>query len=956
MHRLSLGLALCALSLVPSAALAQTIAEVVIEQEGIPITEPVLTGLIETRPGQPLEVRAVRETITHLMSLNRYEDVRVYQEPAGNGLRLRYLLIPLHPIDRVEYRGALAVSEDALRQAVAGRFGTAAVPARTEELQRHLQAFYRDRGYVRATVASRVEQTHMPDRASLIFDIVSGPRSAIASVDLENVQREERELLVADTGIRAGQPYDAVAIQQSLDRYQAALRARGYYEARASQFATFDPTGGAGLQLSLDRGPLVTIAFAGDAVPEDDRDELVPIRAEASVDEDLLEDSSRAIENYFKQRGYRDALAGYSRDEREGTLTITFTVNRGPRYQVERVAVAGNSSVSTAEIEQALQTKAGEPFVQQTVDNGVAAIRNIYRSRGFSRPQIAVTPAVLPEGGDVRRVEVRVAVVEGARTRVGNMAIEGNTVFTEAQLRAMMTAGPGRPFNEVEVAGDRDRIDLAYRDRGYDSVVVEPRVTLADADTRADVRFTITEGPQIFVDQVIILGNRRTSLDTITRELTLRSGDPLGYTALIESQQRLSALGLFRRIQMTPLAHPGEPRRDLLVQVEEAPPTTLGYGGGIEGTVRVRPTGDQGVAEERFEFAPRGFFEVGRRNLFGKNRSVNLFGRVSLKSRDVVFADDGVRLTEPEGGYGFNEYRVYATYREPRVFNSRADLLVTGILDQAIRSSFNFRTREARAELGMRISPIYSFAGRYSFEHTTLFDEQFDESEKPLIDKLFPQVRLSKVSASLVRDTRDDVVYPNRGTFSVIDGELAARNLGSEVGFARSFVQTFAYLPLPSRRRMILALGARLGAAHGFKLDDSSEEEVLLPASERFFAGGDTTVRGFALDRLGDERTITESGFPTGGNGEIVFQGELRVNVLGDRAELVGFLDAGNIFRTVNDIDLTNLRPAAGFGGRYRSPVGPIRVDVGFNLDRKELIPGTLERGYVLHISLGQAF
>ena len=131
---------------------------------------------------------------------------------------------------------------------------------------------------------------------------------------------------------------------------------------------------------------------------------------------------------------------------------------------------------------------------------------------------------------------------------------------------------------------------------------------------------------------------------------------------------------------------------------------------------------------------------------------------------------------------------------------------------------------------------------------------------------------------------------------------------------------------------------------------------MLLPASERFFAGGDTTVRGFSLDRLGDVGTITAAGFPTGGNGEVVLNAELRVSLVGTRAEAVGFIDAGNIFRRASDLDLTNLRPAAGVGGRYRSPVGPIRVDVGFNLNRKELVPGTLERGYVLHISLGQAF
>src|SRR5207344_1115805 len=134
----------------------------------------------------------------------------------------------------------------------------------------------------------------------------------------------------------------------------------------------------------------------------------------------------------------------------------------------------------------------------------------------------------------------------------------------------------------------------------------------ADDDTRANITFTIREGPQVIVDHVIIVGNRRTSASTIERELALKPGQPLGYAARIESQQRLSALGLFRRVSITELQHESEPRRDVLVQVEESPPTTIGYGGGIEGGTRLRPTGEGGAAEERFEVAPRGFFEVGR--------------------------------------------------------------------------------------------------------------------------------------------------------------------------------------------------------------------------------------------------------------------------------------------------------------------------------------------------------
>jgi outer membrane protein insertion porin family len=956
----------------------QVITEVRVEQEGRTLEDRVITALIETTPGEPLSMREVRDTLSHLTSLNRFEDVQVFKEDAGAGVRLRYVLFPLHPVDRMEFRGMLGLAEDEIRRVFTERFGAAPSAGRADEIAGALRAFYRDRGYAAAGVTPRIEETHNPDRATMAFDIRAGSRASIGRVDVDEVDGSGRPVL-GGVPIRVGDSFDNDAILRELDRYVAALHARGFYEARASHTSAFEPDGTATVRVSIDRGPLVSIAFAGEPLPEADRERLVPVRAEGSADEDLLEDANAAIEDYLHARGYRDAEVQYSRTEGEGTVTITYKIARGPRYVVDTVTIAGNTAVPTMDLTELLQVEQGAPYVQAEAGAGAAAIRNAYRARGFTRAEVRPTVFELPRDADAapgvdRHVDVRYVITEGARTLVGSIGFEGNTALSESQLRALMTTAPERPYSEGEIALDRDRIDLEYRNRGFEAVVVNPAISLVENDTRADVRFQITEGPQVIVDHVIIIGNQRTNTETIEREVLLKPGQPLGYSARIETQQRLASLGLFRRVAVDELRHGGETRRDVLIQVEEAPPTTIGYGGGVESGTRLRPTGDGGQAEERFEVAPRGFLEISRRNLWGKNRAVTLFTRVSLRSRDIVLSSEGIRLSQPaEGsGYGFNEYRVVGTFREPRLFNSPADGLVTGILDQAIRSSFNFVRREARAEAGLRFSPRYSLAGRYSYEHTRLFDEKFTDAEKPLIDRLFPQVRLSKFSGSFIRDTRNDVIDPDGGTFVILDTELAPRVVGSEVGFLRSFVQGFAYYRVPAPRRTVLAFGARLGAAQGFRRTvvrkDADGEPILgpdgqpivdvvqdLPASERFFAGGDTTVRGFSLDRLGTDATISPTGFPTGGNGLVVLNGELRATLIGSFGA-VAFIDAGNVFLRATDLDLGELRAAAGFGIRYQSPVGPIRIDLGFKLDRRELSPGRLERRSVLHISLGQAF
>jgi outer membrane translocation and assembly module TamA len=275
------------------------------------------------------------------------------------------------------------------------------------------------------------------------------------------------------------------------------------------------------------------------------------------------------------------------------------------------------------------------------------------------------------------------------------------------------------------------------------------------------------------------------------------------------------------------------------------------------------------------------------------------------------------------------------------------------------------------ADLTRRAAP-YTLYGRYSLGQTDTFNERYNPEDQPLIDRLFPQVRLSVFSGGVVRDTRDDPLDPARGLVLSNNSALALRALGSEVGYVKTLGEAFVYRRLSSARRIVFAAGVRLGLAAGFErtveVTDEDGNPVLgpdgeplvevvddLPASERFYAGGDTTVRGFALDRLGDTGTIDQDGFPTGGNGLVILNAEVRFPIwraIGGAA----FVDGGNVFLRAGDVDLARIRGTVGGGIRYRSPIGPIRVDVGVKLSTEVSASGTREKPYVVHISLGQAF
>jgi outer membrane protein insertion porin family len=935
----------------------RTIAAVQVMIEKEPAVEAGLVDLIETRRGEPLSIAAVRESITHLYSLGRFQDIQVEALDGEEGVVLRYVLTPIHSVEEVDFTGRLELPEGLLRSTMSERFGSRPPVSRADEVARVLTTLYQERGYYRAAIKPVATELHDPDRTILTFEIDAGPRARITGIEVEGDPQTPRADLLDRLDIAPGEPYERADLDRRLADYVDRLKSRRYYQAVATHRAQLSPDfTSATLTVTIDAGPIVEVVFKGDLLPENRLRELVPIERERSADEDLLEDSQRRIEEYLRQQGYWKAAVGRTERLTDGRMAVVFTINRGLLYRVAGgIEVSGNRAASAEELKPLLTMSAGDVYIESALAASANAIRLVYLSRGFAWVDVKAGEnelnPVKPGEGLVRPA---IVVTEGPRAVLGQLAIAGAQQVPESELREFIRARPGSPYYRPEIAADRDALVLAYRNRGFAAATVTPSTFESEDRTRVDVVFDITEGPQTIVDHILIVGNRRTDEQIIRRELRLRPGEPLGFEDWLESRRRLSALGLFRRITIEPLEHGPPTRRDVLVTVEESPATTVGYGGGVEIISARRAVGPDREADDRLEFAPRGFFEIGRRNLGGKNRSISLFTRLSLRPD---FEPDA---TSGRFGFGFSEYRVVGTYREPRISGWNADLALTGAAEQGVRSSFNFARRGVTAELLRRFAtrvPIRT-AFRYSLSTTRIFDERLDEPERAVIDRRFPQVRLSMFSAAAIRDTRDDVVDPSAGVFLSGEGSVAARSLGGEVGFIKSYLQAHWFRRMTAGRRIVLATRAAVGLADGFPREEVVDGVPVtiedLPASERFFAGGDTTIRGFPLDTVGAPNTVSPRGFPIGGNAVVILNAELRMPVWRDVGAAV-FVDGGNVFQRVTQMDVKEFRSAVGFGVRYRSPIGPVRLDLGFPTERR-IVGGSREDPVVLHFSLGHVF
>ncbi len=534
-------------------------------------------------------------------------------------------------------------------------------------------------------------------------------------------------------------------------------------------------------------------------------------------------------------------------------------------------------------------------------------------------------------------------------------------------LKAVMREKPGDPYIVAAVTLDRDALETLYHDRGFPSA----RVTVTPAESADHRAMTLTvaidEGAQIFVQDIRVIGNHRVDTPAILDAMPLKAGQPLGAAALQQSRQDIQSTFGFRTVSIAeePVLN-DDTRQHVIVTVEEAPATTIAWGAGLLVDQRLVADETGTTSSEHLDFGPRGSFDITRQNVGGRNRAVDFSSRVGLRTNPNT----------PDNSFGFLDYSVAASYLEHRAFQTKAELSFTAYSERDVQTDFNYLKQGVTASLTYQASRHVSLSGQYQLQFTKVFDQSIPTDEQLLIDRQFPQVRLSTFSGSAIWDRRNDPIAPSHGTLASANLEVAPKAIGSEVGFVKTLLQVSGYRAIDDGHRFVAAARAEVGLAHGFAtqefIDPTTGQPVInpstglpvfvagLPASERFYSGGGSSVRGFDQDVLGVPILITNSGLSLGGNGLVVLNLELRTRVgrvAGREFGVVTFVDGGNVFLNASDTSLTALRGTVGFGFRYNSPLGPIRLDYGFKLTRLPFgTSGVLEPGWTWHLSVGEAF
>lgn len=634
--------------------------------------------------------------------------------------------------------------------------------------------------------------------------------------------------------------------------------------------------------LRVQTGPRFAWRVAGMEAPPDLREAF----RKALYEEDAVERAREQLVATLRERGFlRGRVAAVRAEPRDGGRTLVFEVQPGPRLEAD-VAFPGAHSLPSRR----LLSAAGGPGALLT--EGQAALTKIedaYRREG--RLGARAGPVQAEEAGD--RVHISVPVDEGEPPRISAITFAG-TSLPEEELRLASGLETGRAFRQEALAQALDKVRKHYYERGYAQVGVSVENAIRGSDV--EVRFRVREGTATVVGALEIVGLRRMRESIVRRHIRLRPGEPVDPRRLAEVERRLLELGVFASVLVA--ASPENPAT-ITIEVVEKDRIELAYD--------LRWSEDENTTVQ---------LDAEVRNLAGIG--LDLGGRYRYGADD---REKRASLKVPSILRGKLTVSAFETQEDEQLIGTFGDVVVSTLTERVLDFQHSQRVKRFTTVL----------AG-YRFKST--FTTDFPD----------PQ-HIATLSASGIRETRDNPLDARRGHFAALNLEFSPKAVGSDFTFAKGFGQLFLHRRLGATWTWSQAY--RLGLAQGF-----GGQEVI--SSERFKAGGPDSLRGFATDSVGPKIVIPHEDAPPdviflGGNAVVILNQELRYRHRSGWGFAL-FWDLGNVFARVEDLSL-DLRHDLGAGLRWASPVGMLRLDLAFPLDRKPE-----EDSYKLHFSLGQMF
>ncbi|MDG1301916.1 MAG: outer membrane protein assembly factor BamA [Opitutae bacterium] len=764
------------------------------------------------------------------------------------------------------------------------------------------------------------------------------PKVNEVRVEFDGFKSVSEEFVFSNVQLRRGMNYNTALVDQSI----RTLYGTGHFEFVEVKVENSDDGSVDVIFEVIPKYTIERITYSGNQKYKEGRlSSKGELEANGPLDEYQVSEAADKIKAYYVKKGYPDVTVDYriQRNEDTGYAVVLFDIDEGSNVKIKSLLFEGNSVIEDKELAKVLETQQTDwlswltgsgRFDEVKFKEDLELLRTYYRNQGYLDVVIDVDDVVLEFKGD-KQLYITIPVTEGELYTVGELTIDNATIFTTSELLGAVKASTNDPFSPEKVDAAAAAVREYYTSRGYlDAGVRAERVP--NMDTRAiDVVFHVRESEKFYVESIKVEGNTITKTRVIIRELALRPGDVFDLKRMATSENRLRNTRYFGDVRMNAEATNVPGRRDLSITVSEGRTGNFTFGAGF---------GSVESAVVYFELTQGNFDLFNYRSGFrGDGQKFRFRASLGSTSNEVLIAFEEPWLFEQRLAFGVELFRTESDYNSSD-YNE-------------LRTGFELYLRR-------RLFELVEARMSYRFEMVEIFDVDFRTSnpaEPDRPDGSRPNDGIadvyqaadgetdivSKVGLSLLRDTRNSLMFTRSGNRTTLSSELAG--IGGDVNYLKLEARTAQFIPTFDKYDQTFSIIGRIGTASPY--GDSDE----VPFYDRFYLGGPDSLRGFEHRDVGP-RDSDDDEEAVGGNsyGMLSFEYGFR---LAEPLGLVAFYDCGFVNQSDYDFSPSDYASNWGVGARIILMGSPLKLDLGFPLT----VPNDAEgNGAQFNFSFGTRF
>lgn len=736
----------------------------------------------------------------------------------------------------------------------------------------------------------------------------------ITAVEIRGNKRVSTITILGNLKLKSGDMYASNLLQDEVKR----LYELGYFS--DIEVSTEDYQEGVKVIFDVKEKEVIKelIIEGNKAIGKERITEVVRLKQGTTYNKKVLMEDIASIEDLYRKKGFHAVKVTHKEEvkEKEGEVIVSIYINEGVKIKIKEIRFFGNTAFTAREIRKGSKMKTTQDklfsagiFSQDTFDNDLEKVLAFYREHGYVNAGIIKTEVSPDE--TKRWILISIFLTEGEQYRVGDILLKGNAVFKSEELSAKVTMRKGEIFNEKKLGENKKNIQAFYAEKGYIFASVRDELETLEKDKVINVSFIIREEELAYIDEVIIRGNTKTRDKVIRREVMAKPGERFDGEKIKRTHQNLNNLGYFDQINVDIGPGTAPNRKNLIFDVEEKKTGTFTFGGGYSSVNRV--VGFVEISQNNFDIGNFPTFMGGGQTLKLRGDIGSISNNISLSFTEPWLMDKPVSL-------GFDLYDI-----------SRQQ-------SQFSRRDYDEERKGGDISLGWKMFDEWTKTYlTYKYEEVSI--SNINQAAVQAIRNEEGSFSTSSFGPSIVRSTLDNVFDPASGTRHSLSAEMAGGIFGGDRDFTRYILDSRWYHPVPLD--FVFSLHFRGGLVEEFG------DTVSVPIYERFFLGGSSTVRGYQERDIGPKDT---TGIPVGG--DVMLLGNIEfIRPLVEQVKGAVFYDAGYVWDDTSDIELGDLKSSVGIGLRVTTPIGPIRFDYGFALDRE---PG--DKGGRFHFSMGYSF